>query len=81
MPRLLSLVLAAFFLLGTPVIRGAGSALISATDLFNLKQIESPALSPDGRWVVYIVRSIESKPEASSSAKAAEDRDGQSTLL
>ena len=33
--------------------------LITAADLFNLKQIESPALSPDGRWVAYLVRSIE----------------------
>ena len=38
--------------------------LITAADLFNLKQIESPALSPDGRWVAYLVRSIEPLPES-----------------
>ena len=42
----------------------APSALIQATDLLKLKQLESPALSPDGKWVVYVVRSIESKPDA-----------------
>ena len=40
------------------------SELIQASDLLQLKQLESPAISPDGRWVVYVVRSIESKPEA-----------------
>jgi dipeptidyl aminopeptidase/acylaminoacyl peptidase len=41
----------------------APSSLIQATDLLNLKQLESPALSPDGKWVVYAVRSIEPKSE------------------
>ncbi|HKB58007.1 MAG TPA: S9 family peptidase, partial [Lacunisphaera sp.] len=27
-------------------------------------QVETPALSPDGRWVAYVVRSIEPKPDA-----------------
>jgi dipeptidyl aminopeptidase/acylaminoacyl peptidase len=40
----------------------APKALISATDLFKVKQLESPALSPDGQWLVYVVRSIEPKP-------------------
>jgi dipeptidyl aminopeptidase/acylaminoacyl peptidase len=40
------------------------TALIQATDLLKLKQLESPALSPDGKWIVYVVRSIETKPEA-----------------
>ena len=31
-------------------------------DLFNIKQVESPALSPDGKWVAYVVRSMEVKP-------------------
>lgn len=39
----------------------ADSTLITATDLFQLKQVESPALSPDGHWVVYVLRSIEPK--------------------
>ncbi len=38
--------------------------LITATDLLKIKQLESPVLSPDGRWVAYVVRSIESKPDA-----------------
>ncbi len=67
MPRVFPLFLTALFMLAAMAARGAGTpaaSLISATDLFNLKQIESPVLSPDGRWVVYIVRSIEPKPEA-----------------
>jgi dipeptidyl aminopeptidase/acylaminoacyl peptidase len=39
-------------------------ALITAADLLNIKQLETPALSPDGKWVVYVVRSIEPKPDA-----------------
>lgn len=44
--------------------------LITAADLFNLRQLESPALSPDGQWVVYVVRSIEPKPAAPAEAAA-----------
>jgi dipeptidyl aminopeptidase/acylaminoacyl peptidase len=51
----------------------ANPALVTAADLFNLKQLESPALSPDGRQVVYVVRSIEPDPAASSDAPAKED--------
>ncbi len=40
------------------------SPLIQATDLLKLKQLDSPALSPDGKWVVYVVKSIEPKPDA-----------------
>src|SRR5258708_32876252 len=40
------------------------AGLITAMDLFNVKQVETPALSPDGRWVAYVVRSIEPKPDA-----------------
>ena len=49
-----------------PRLAGAGAppSLIHATDLLRLKQLESPALSPDGRWVAYVVRSIEPKPGA-----------------
>ena len=43
--------------------RATESSLITAADLLKLKQIESPVLSPDGRWVVYVLRSIEPKPE------------------
>ncbi len=66
MPRLLPLFLAAFCLTGATVARCAETtpALIAATDLFNVKQVETPALSPDGKWVVYVVRSIEPKPDA-----------------
>lgn len=68
MPRLLPLLLVALSLAGAAAVRSAEVAaapsLITAADLFNLKQLESPALSPDGRWVVYVVRSIEPKPDA-----------------
>ncbi|PHX84689.1 MAG: hypothetical protein CK538_10755, partial [Opitutia bacterium] len=53
-------------MIGTPVhaAEKPASALIVASDLLKLKQLESPALSPDGRSVVYVVRSIEPKPDA-----------------
>lgn len=38
------------------------SALIQATDLLKLKQLDAPVLSPDGKWIVYVVKSIEPKP-------------------
>jgi len=68
LPRLLVAVCALAFVAHFPVLRGADAAapaqsLINATDLLKLKQLESPALSPDGKWVVYVVRSIEPKPD------------------
>ncbi len=39
-------------------------SLITAADLLKIRQLESPALSPDGKWLVYVVRSIEPKPDA-----------------
>jgi dipeptidyl aminopeptidase/acylaminoacyl peptidase len=47
----------------TAATTAAPLSLIQATDLLKLKQLDSPALSPDGKWVVYVVRSIESKNE------------------
>lgn len=41
----------------------AAKTLITATDLLKVKQVDSPALSPDGRWVAYVVRSIEPKAD------------------
>ncbi|MDP1579216.1 MAG: S9 family peptidase [Candidatus Didemnitutus sp.] len=38
--------------------------LIVASDLLKLQQLNSPALSPDGKSVVYVVRSIAPKPDA-----------------
>lgn len=62
------LLLAAVCLTRAPMLHCAGSAaapsLITATDVLNIKQLENPALSLNGRWVVYVVRSIEPKPEA-----------------
>jgi hypothetical protein len=37
---------------------------ITAGDLLQVKVLEAPALSPDGAWVVYTVRSIEPKSAA-----------------
>ena len=59
-PRLLFV----FLVVLSPVLRAADSAPIVATDLLKLKQLESPALSPDARWVAYVVRSIVPKPDA-----------------
>ena len=45
-------------------VASADSALLVATDLLKIKQVQSPALSPDGKWVVYVVSSMEPKPDA-----------------
>lgn len=42
-----------------------GDQLISAADLVRLKELGTPALSPDGSQIVYTVRSIEERPEKS----------------
>ncbi len=55
--RLFCLVL----LLSTSLI--ASDNLIGAKDLLNLKQLGTPAISPDATRVVYTVRSIEEKPD------------------
>ncbi len=58
-PRLILVFLVAF----APVLCAADATPIVATDLLKLKQLESPAISPDGRWVAYVVRAIAPKPE------------------
>lgn len=65
LPRVLAAIL--FLCLGAasaPAAPQAEKSPIVATDLLQLKQIESPVLSPDGQRVVYVVRSIEPKPGA-----------------
>jgi len=37
-------------------------SIINASDLFKLQQVESPRISPDGRWVVFTMRSIGDVP-------------------
>src|SRR5687767_7671572 len=58
------------FFLAAPVLRAApapkstatDTALISAADLLKVQQLGSPEISPDGRWVVYTVKSVVTKP-------------------
>lgn len=68
MPNLRLLLLSITALcLSLPVAAAAevpAKSLITAADLLNMKQLESPALSPDGKWLAYVVRSIEAKPDA-----------------
>lgn len=70
MPRILPRFLLGVLLacgLAHPIPVGSAPAeptRITAADLLKLKQVETPALSPDGKWVVYVVRSMESKPAA-----------------
>lgn len=62
------LLLTAFVLLVavlTPL-RAADAATpspIVASDLLKIRQLEAPVLSPDGKWVAYVVRAIEPKPD------------------
>jgi len=61
LPRLLAvalLVLAPGLLAAAPI-----DSLISANDLLKIKQLDSPALSPDGRWIAYTVKSMGPKPD------------------
>ncbi|MGC4072898.1 MAG: S9 family peptidase [Nibricoccus sp.] len=50
-----------FFLLACQITAQNADSMISAMDLLKLKQLGSPALSPDGTRVVYTVKSIEEK--------------------
>ncbi len=52
-----------FVLVFVSVLRATDATPIVATDLLKLKQLESPALSPDARWVAYVVRSIVPQPD------------------
>jgi len=61
LPRLLLGVLLALCALRLPA---ADPSLITAADLLKIKQVESPALSPDGKWVIYVVRGMEPKSGA-----------------
>jgi dipeptidyl aminopeptidase/acylaminoacyl peptidase len=66
LPRLLVVCVFGFVALAD-ALRAAdvpAKTLINATDLLQLKQLEAPTLSPDGQWIVYVVRSIEPKPDA-----------------
>lgn len=88
MPRLFPLLLAAVSLFVATLAHSTEPpttpALITATDLFKVKQVETPALSPDGHWVVYVVRSIEPKPgtpaDASAKSGAREEWEYRSQL-
>lgn len=65
--RLLVAVCTFAFVATAPALRAVDApakTLIQATDLLKLKQLEAPALSPNGKWIVYVVRSIEPKPDA-----------------
>jgi dipeptidyl aminopeptidase/acylaminoacyl peptidase len=44
-------------------LRGASApTVLVATDLFKVKELKTPVLSPDGRWVAYVVKSFEPGP-------------------
>jgi dipeptidyl aminopeptidase/acylaminoacyl peptidase len=71
----LLLFLAALCVASLPILRGAEPVAptpITAADLFNIKTVETPALSPDGKWVAYVLRTIE-KTTGSAEASAKED--------
>ena len=59
MPRLLLFVA----LIACAALRAAEPSLITVADLLQLKQLDAPALSPDGRRVVYAVKSIEPRAD------------------
>src|SRR4051812_13252895 len=38
------------------------SSLIGAADLLKIKEVASPAFSPDGKWIAYTVKDVVEKP-------------------
>ncbi len=55
-----------FGLLTPSAVAQNGDEPITVTDLLRIRQLESPTVSPDGRWLAYIVRqidTIETEPE------------------
>lgn len=46
---------------------------VVASDLLKIKQLEAPVLSPDGKWVAYVVRAIEPKPDQPDDWRARAD--------
>ena len=59
MPRRLLFIV----LVACAALRAAEPSLISVPDLLKLKQLDAPALSPDGKRVVYVVKSIEPRAD------------------
>ncbi|HVT58105.1 MAG TPA: S9 family peptidase [Thermoanaerobaculia bacterium] len=65
----LALFLPILFLAGgappLPALAAEPPRLLAVDDLFALKQVGDPRISPDGRWVAYTVRSLDAKRDDS----------------
>ena len=44
----------------------AGKRVLTVDDLFRIKDVDDPQLSPDGQWVAYTVSTIDAKEDKSS---------------
>ncbi|HVT72003.1 MAG TPA: S9 family peptidase [Lacunisphaera sp.] len=64
MPRRLPVLLAVLALAGAAPRAASEPAVLTATDLFKVNELSTPVLSPDGRWVAYVVKSFAPKPGA-----------------
>lgn len=72
MPAAITRLVLLLLLAAAPALPGRAAdpaALIGAADLLRIRQLESPAVSPDGRAIVYVVRSLEPKPGAADAAE------------
>ncbi len=52
-----------FVAVSAPGLAQSGDSLIRANDLFKIKQLETPSISPDGKHIVYTIRTIEERPD------------------
>ncbi|MFM8334760.1 MAG: hypothetical protein ACKODK_04305, partial [Opitutaceae bacterium] len=59
MPRILLFIV----MIACGALHAAEPSLITVADLLKLKQLDAPALAPDGRRVVYVVKSIEPRAD------------------
>ena len=57
--------LALAFVLPSPLFADEIGSIVNATDLFKVKEVHDPALSPDGKRIVYALKAIVSKPDGS----------------
>jgi dipeptidyl aminopeptidase/acylaminoacyl peptidase len=64
-PRAVAALLAAAAL--APAGRAADRRALTVDDLFRLKSVSEPQLSPDGAWVAYVVETTDVKKDASQS--------------
>src|SRR5690349_19378256 len=60
--------------------RAAEKRLLTLDDLAAIRDVESPAISPDGEWVAYAVRTVDAAADRRTSDLAMTSWDGAKTV-